>query len=62
MRQAAAHKDPAVGRSRRADTPLASPCGEACCLDQSATQPLLAEKIPLGIGYPVDGVQKPISL
>jgi putative transposase len=39
-RRAAVHKDPAVGRSSRADTPLAS-LG-ASDLSQAADQPLLA--------------------
>jgi hypothetical protein len=49
-------------RSSRAGTPLASPSGKACDLDQSPVQPLLVEQVSLGRGYPGDGVQKPISL
>src|SRR6266536_364437 len=37
-RQIAVHKDPAVGRSRRADTPL-------CCLDKSHDQPRIADTL-----------------
>jgi len=58
-RQATAPKDPVVGRSSRADAPLASP-KDACCLNESMSQPLLAEKVPLGTGYTVDVVQKPM--
>ena len=40
--------------SSRADTPL-------CCLSEPATQPLLAEQVPLGTGYLAGGAQKPVT-
>jgi putative transposase len=52
-RQATAHKDPVVGRSSRADTPLAS-SKDACCLGESTGQPLLAQKVHPGTGHTAD--------
>jgi putative transposase len=40
-RQGAAHEDPALGRSRRADTPQR-------CLSKSGDQPLLSQKVSFG--------------
>ncbi len=46
---------PGLSRSSsRADTPQR-------CLNQSAAQPLVLDKVPLGTGYPADGAQKPVS-
>ncbi len=46
-RQIAVHKDPAVGRSRRADTPL-------CCLDKSHDQPRIADTLSSERGQSCD--------
>ena len=54
-RQAAVHKDPAVGRSSRADTPPR-------CLSKSVAQPLVSDKVPTGTGYTAEVVEKPVSL
>ncbi len=46
---------PGLSRSSsRADTPQR-------CLNKSAAQPLVLDKVPLGTGYPADAVQKPVS-
>lgn len=44
-KQAAAHEDPAVGRSRRADTPH-------CCLSESCAQPRIIDTVSLETGHP----------
>jgi len=54
-RQAAVHKDPAVGRSSRADTPPR-------CLSKSVAQPLVSDKVPTGTGYTAEVVEKPVGL